>query len=390
MKFIERYRGALVLLVLVLAVVLRLAGGESALFGQIFRLPDADTQLMYAAGNFLYSAGSSGLHPKPADPLVSSPHGGDSAGNWNVPGVSRPADPSVPPTDTPRPTDPLQPTDPPPPPATSRPTDPSVTDPVDPPPPTLPDFVKADLEYVFVEKGVGCNYSPNLQKLLEGKLDLDLTGEAPTVLIIHSHATECYIDGPQDYMYMGSWMPYRCLNTDYNMVSVGDALAKLLEQAGISVIHDRTLHDKYAYDIAYEKSREAVQEYLQQYPSIQLVLDLHRDTLQNADGSQWASGVTVDGKTVAQLMLVMGTDLQAPHPNWQKNLALALKLQVLLEKQVPDLTRAVILRTSRYNQDLSNGALLIEFGTAGNTHAEVMRSVPYLARAIIELMHGSN
>ncbi len=359
MKFIERYRGALVLLVLVLAVVLRVAGGESSLLGQIFRLPDADTQLMYAAGSFLYGTGTNGLHPKPADPLVSRPNGGDIAGNWNVPGVSRP-------------------------------TDPTVTDPVDPPYPTLPEFVKADLEYVFVEKGVGCDYSPNLQKLLEGKLDLDLTGEAPTVLILHSHATECYIDGPQDYMYMGSWMPYRCLNTDYNMVSVGDALTKLLEQAGISVIHDRTLHDKYAYDIAYEKSREAVQEYLQQYPSIQLVLDLHRDTLQNADGSQWASGVTVDGKTVAQLMLVMGTDLKESHPNWQKNLALALKMQVLLEKQVPDLTRAVILRTSRYNQDLSNGALLIEFGTAGNTHAEVMRSVPYLARAIVELMHGSN
>ena len=129
------------------------------------------------------------------------------------------------------------------------------------------------------------------------------------------------------------------------MVAVGDILAAQLEAMGIVVIHDRENHDYPSYSAAYGNSRKSVEAYLQQYPSIQVVLDLHRDAALNADGSQYATAATVGGQRSAQIMLVVGTDwLGGNHPNWQENLSLALKLQVLLEQENPGITRRTVLR----------------------------------------------
>lgn len=245
------------------------------------------------------------------------------------------------------------------------------------------DAQKASLRYAS-----DCAYRPDVQALVQQKLDWDLSGEGPRVLILHTHGSESYTKAPgQSYQESSE---YRTLDKDYNVVALGDALAALLEQAGIRVLHDRQLHDYPSYNSAYSNSRKSAADYLKQYPTIQVVLDLHRDAVLLSDGSQYAPTVMVEGKKVAQLMMVVGSNASGmEHPNWQENLAAALKLQVLLEKAAPGITRPTILRAQRFNHDLSQGAMIVEIGAAGNSLEQAMAAVPILAQGIIGLMHGA-
>lgn len=258
-------------------------------------------------------------------------------------------------------------------------------------PPTVPIdpgtsmFTEEDAKYVKFT--YSCSLRPDYKKLLLQKLSWDLTSDKPTVLIVHTHGTEAYTKTP-DANYQNH-AAFRTTDDRYNMISIGDELTRLLEAEGIHVIHDRTAHDYLDYDNAYENSRKAVQAYLKEYPSIKLVLDIHRDALTNSDGSQVATSATVNGKPSAQLMYVSGSNDSATHPNWQKNLSLIEKLHVVTEKNFPGVTRPINLRAKAYNQDLSVGSLLVEVGSAGNTHAEAMNAVPALAEAIIALAWGA-
>ena len=249
-------------------------------------------------------------------------------------------------------------------------------------------FTGADLAYVKMQYAADCRYRPDVAALLQQRLDWKLAGEQPTVLILHTHASESYTKTPGQ-VYTES-TDYRTLDGAYNMLAVGDALTALLTEAGIGVIHDRQIHDYPSYDQAYTNARASVEAYLDAYPSICLVLDLHRDAAPNPDGSQYATAATVAGESAAQLMLVVGTDAGgSAHPRWQENLALGVKLQVLLEKAAPGITRPTVLRAQRFNQDLRVGALILEVGSAGNTQQQALRTVPVLAEAIAELLYGA-
>lgn len=257
------------------------------------------------------------------------------------------------------------------------------------PGPVLPlRFSKADAAMAAVRYAADCNLRPNPEQLVLQALDWDLTGHEPTVLILHTHASESYTRTQgQDYEESSQ---YRTLDTQYNMVALGDRLTELLERAGIRVLHDRRIHDYPSYNQAYDNARKALESYRRQYPSLQVVLDLHRDAVLLSDGSQYAPTVEVAGKKVAKLMLVVGSNGSGmEHPHWQDNLAAALKLQVLLEKATPGITRDTMLRAQRYNQDLCAGAMIVEIGTAGNTLEQAMEAVPLLAEGIIGLMHGA-
>ena len=222
--------------------------------------------------------------------------------------------------------------------------------------------------------------------LLRQPLEWDLAGEEPTVVILHSHATESY---EKEAGYEET-SPYRTLDTNYNMVSVGERVAQLLEAGGIRVIHDRTLHDYPSYNGSYNHARASIAEYLKKYPSIRLVLDLHRDASGDVN-NQLRTQATVNGTPSAQLMLVIGTgESGLKHEHWQDNLALGLKLHAQLESIAPGITRPLMLRTQRFNQDLSPGALLIEVGAAGNTHPEALAAAEVLAAAIADLALGAN
>ncbi len=256
-----------------------------------------------------------------------------------------------------------------------------------PPAPTLPRFEAADLALTPLR--YSCDYRPDTEKLLLSPLRWELCADAPTVLIVHTHATESYTrESGQTY---SETTAYRTLDESYNMLAVGDALARLLEEAGIGVIHDRQLHDYPSYNSSYANSRKSVKAYLEEYPGILLVLDLHRDAVEKADGSQLATHAVVNGCSAAQIMFLVGTDASGNHhPNWQENLALAAKLNVCMEQLCPGITRATTLRAQRFNQDLGQLALLVEIGSAGNTLEEALRAVSVLAQAILLLQHGAD
>ena len=251
----------------------------------------------------------------------------------------------------------------------------------------LPAFTAADAEVVDIK--YNCSLRPDIQTLMTQPLSWDLTEEEPTVLILHTHATESYTKSAGESYQESS--AFRTLDERYNMVSIGDRVAQLLEEGGIRVIHDRTLHDYPSYNDAYANARQTIGDTLTENPSVCLVLDLHRDAAEDGNGNQKRSTVTIEGVAAANLMLVMGSDKGSlSYPNWEKNLALAVKLQAQLEQTHPGLCKPIKLVTNRYNQDLSTGALLVEVGTAGNTHAEALAAAEYLAEGILALANGAN
>lgn len=251
--------------------------------------------------------------------------------------------------------------------------------------PVLPAFSAADAAVVEIKSS--SSRSADVEALLEQPLDWDLTGEEPAVLILHTHATESYTKAEgEDYEESAA---FRTLDEQYNMISVGDHLTQLLEAGGITVLHDRELHDYPSYNGSYSHARKSIQSYLEEYPSIQLVLDLHRDA-SGDNRNQMTTSATVDGENSAQLMLVVATGSSSVnHPNWEQNFALGLKLYVQLERINAGICRYVNLRPQRFNQDLSTGALLVEVGAAGNSHDEALTAVEVLAEGILALARGT-
>lgn len=238
----------------------------------------------------------------------------------------------------------------------------------------------------LVEVDYDCPRRPDLKALLERSLEWDLRGEEPKVLILHTHTTESYTKAGENY---GETARYRTLEEKYNMLSIGEAVAEVLLDAGIGVIHDREIHDYPSYNGSYVHARASTSRILEAYPSVCLVLDLHRDASESG-GSQMRTEAVIDGAAGAQLMFVVGTDVsRQSHENWEENLALALKLQVMLQQLSPGIMRPLNLRAQRFNQDLSPGALLVEIGAAGNTRQEALAAARKLGEALVNLAGGA-
>ena len=255
-----------------------------------------------------------------------------------------------------------------------------------PPQPSVPTFTPEDLSLLDLDNET--DYDPDLADLVTRPLRWDLTQDQPTVLILHTHGTESHTPSPgEDYSESGD---YRTLDDGYNMISIGELVANRLENAGISVIHDRAFHDYPSYNGSYSNARQSIEAILEENPDICLVLDLHRDAAATVNG-QMDTSATVNGRESAQLMIVVGTDDGGlSHPNWQENLSLGLKLQLQLEKLHPGLCRPMNLCAERFNGDESPGALLIEVGAAGNTRPEAILAASALADGIIALARGAN
>ena len=248
-------------------------------------------------------------------------------------------------------------------------------------PAEIPVFLPDDAEQISFYSE--CGLQPDLPVLMAKPLQWYLPLPEPTVLILHAHATEGYTGEYQESS------AYRTLDEENNMLRIGDRVAEILCQHGISVIHDRTYHDYPDYNSAYSRARTTAQVYLEKYPSIQLILDLHRDALEQ-NGSQLRTSATVNGQSSAQLMLVMGTNAGGlTHDAWEENLSLGLKLHAQLERSNSGITRPMALRSQRFNQDLLPGALLVEVGAAGNTQEEALLAAEALALAISDLAMGT-
>ena len=263
---------------------------------------------------------------------------------------------------------------------------PQTTPSTEPAPPSQAVTVFSPDDASLVKVNSYCGYDADVPAWLAEPLRWELATPQPTVLILHSHGTESY-ENTEGYAEYGD---YRTRDENYNVVSIGDALVRLLEAGGVHALHDRQLHDYPSYNDSYGNSRTAVEQYLAEYPSIQLVLDIHRDSVTDSSGKQMYFAVDADGQKVAQLMLVVGTDAGGlSHAKWPENMSLAVKMHAQLEKLCPGICRPISFRSQRFNQDLSTGALLVEVGSAGNTRQEALKAAEYLAKAILDLAAGT-
>ena len=207
--------------------------------------------------------------------------------------------------------------------------------------------------------------------------------EGPQILIVHTHGSEAYTMPPgQEYEPSGE---SRTTDTSLNVVRVGDELAKTLEEAGLTVLHDPTLHDYPEYSGAYNRSLSSVEEYLREYPTIAYVLDIHRDAISDSAGNPYKVVSSVAGVNAAQMSLVIGTDGGGlEHPQWRENLKFAAAVQQELAERYPTLMRPITVRNSRYNQHTTTGSLLVEMGAAGNSLDEALLSARLLGEALAE------
>ncbi len=231
---------------------------------------------------------------------------------------------------------------------------------------------------VYIENRPGL--ALDVAALAEAQLTLSLPEEGPQVLIVHTHGSEAYTpDGGDTYVATGEC---RTTDTTKSVVRVGDEIAKVLTEMGLTVVHDTGLYDYPEYNGAYDRSLAAVENWLAQYPSIQVVLDVHRDALIGADGTVYKPITTINGEKCAQVMLVMGSNALYDHPNWLENLSLAVKVQKEMNTLWPTLARPIGLRENRYNQQTAPGAMLVEIGSHGNTLQEALAAARMFARAL--------
>lgn len=233
--------------------------------------------------------------------------------------------------------------------------------------------------------GGGCTYSFDKAALLMQPSTLHLAEDGPTVLIVHTHSTEAYTqENGWEYEAITS---YRTLDAARSVIAVGQALAQTLEAAGIGTIHDTAVNDYPSYNDSYRTTLTRIERWLEQYPSIQMVIDVHRDAVEDASGNAVALSSVQEGQQAARLMLVVGTDQGGlPHPDWQENLANALKLQAVLEGQWPGLCRQIDLRTERFNQHATAGSVLVEVGSNGNTLAQALCAARLLGQGLAAML----
>ncbi len=209
--------------------------------------------------------------------------------------------------------------------------------------------------------------------------------DEPQVLIMHTHTTESYMPFHGDTY--DKTTSFRSTDNSKNMSVIGDRIAEQLEAAGIGVLHDVTQHDYPSYNGSYDRSRVTVQKYLEQYPSIKVVLDIHRDAIVSGN-TVTAPVAEVGGRTAAQVMIISGCENGTMnYPDYMKNLSFSAALQNQLEGDYPGLTRPVLFDYRFYNQNLTTGSILIEVGGHGNTLEQASYSGDLIGKALGELLN---
>lgn len=212
------------------------------------------------------------------------------------------------------------------------------------------------------------------EELLKKPLPYDASSGGYKVLVVHTHTTECYF--PDD----------RSNDETKNMIQVGKEFTSVLEENGIKTLHITKVHDV-PYTTSYKKSLESVTAALAEHPTIEVVIDLHRDALYNEKGEKVKPLSTINGESTAQVMLVTGTEKGGlPHPDWADNLAFALKVQNDMQKNYPNLARPVDLRKERFNTHTTKNSVIFEIGSNGNTLEEAILGAKLAAQSVANVL----
>ena len=218
----------------------------------------------------------------------------------------------------------------------------------------------------------------NAKNLLSKDLTLEKE-DAPQILIYHTHSQESYKNSKKDE----------------NVVAVGQKLTDLLTEKGWNVYHDTTVYDlavgKLDRSRAYTYALEGINEILARYPSIQVVLDIHRDGV----GEDVYLKTEIGGQPSARIMFFNGLS-QTPegpisylaNPFREDNLAFSLKLQLKAEEYYPGFTRKIYLKGLRYNQHLRARSALVEVGAQTNTFEEACNAMMPLAELLDMVLQG--
>ncbi len=217
------------------------------------------------------------------------------------------------------------------------------------------------------------------------KITLNAPADEPQVLIMHTHTTESYEPCERDF-YDDSFTS-RTTDMSANMAAVGDVMTEIFEKNGIRTLHDTTIHDYPSYNGSYDRSRITVTDILEKYPSIKVVLDVHRDAIERESGERIAPCADINGKSSAQVMIICGCDDGTMNmPDCMKNLRTASLFQQYMEKSYPGLTRPVLFDYRKYNQDLTTGSLLLEMGGHANSLGEALYAGELTAEAISDAL----
>ena len=228
------------------------------------------------------------------------------------------------------------------------------------------------------------DYAINMTSLLQKDSPVALGEEGVQVLIMHTHGTEAYTQSP-GHAYVASG-EYRTTDSSANMLRVGQEICDILNDRGISAVHSRTLNDYPAYNGSYNRALKDIQAHIQQYPTIQLVIDVHRDAIATGN-TYYKTAAEVDGQQTAQLMFVTGTDAGGlTHDHWQDNLAFQAQLHDRLNSAYPGIMRPMSIRASRFNQHIRKGSMLVEVGACGNTLEEALAAAQIFANALADAL----
>ncbi len=225
----------------------------------------------------------------------------------------------------------------------------------------------------------------NIADYLKKPVYANVNKNEPTVLIYHTHTTETY--ELLDRGYFTKERESRSENSAENMIRVGEAICQSLEENGYKTIHDKTVYDK-EYSGAYDRSCEKISRILKENPSIQIVLDVHRDAIYQKDGTRIKPTTEINGKKAAQIMLISGCEdgIVTDFPNWEKNLAFATQLQNKMKTDNANLMRPLMFCSRKYNMHLMPCAILVEIGTDANTLAEAVYSAELFGESLADFL----
>jgi len=242
-------------------------------------------------------------------------------------------------------------------------------------------------ESVTIDKGFkvsnSTEYAVNPKDFLDLPLAFNLDANGPQILIMHTHTTESYSEETYN-----KGAPDRNLDETKNMTVIGNAMKEVFVANGINVIHDKTVHDYPSYNASYQSAEATIRKNLNANSGIKVVLDVHRDGITREDGTKVKLVTDINGEKTAQIMLVVGTDVNLTHNKWQENFKLASKIQAKATEVYPSLMRPIDLRKERFNEHLTLGSLIVEVGSNGNTIEEAIRGGERIAEVISMVLKG--
>lgn len=216
-------------------------------------------------------------------------------------------------------------------------------------------------------------------------IKIEAFSDQPQVLIMHTHACESYLTG--DGSFQDETYTCRTADASQSVVAVGRKIAEKLAENGICVLHDGTLHDYPSYNGSYDRAEKTITDILAAYPSIKVVLDIHRDGIVEEDGTPIAAVNEINGKKAAQVMIISAaSDGYYYVPNYLENFHFACLLQQYMEKENNGITRPILFEYCQYNQHLTTGSLLIEVGSQGNTLEQALYSGELIGESIAKAL----